>query len=83
MWKTEVLPQLDSSNLALLLHPGLNLGIMEEIEMGSLRPVHPSLSPGRREVLGQPPMSSCLSQAYSHLSLPKPGRWQDSDSDTG
>ena len=77
------MPQLDSSNLALLPHPGLNLEIMEEIEMGSSRPVHPSLSPGRREVLGQPPMSSCLSQAYSRLSLPKPGRWQDSDSDTG
>lgn len=77
---------MNSSNLVLLPYPGPNLdslGIMEEVEMGSLRPVHPSLSPSRREVLGQP---FCLSHAYSHLSLTyshlsltKPCRLQDSD----
>lgn len=50
--------------------------------MGSLRPVHPSFNPGRREVLGQPPVGSCPSQAYSHVPHPKPYRCQGSDSDT-
>lgn len=67
---------LDSSNLSLLPHLGPNLdslGVMEEVEVGSLRPVHPSLSLSRREVLQQPPNGLLpLSGLYPPLPPPSP-----------
>lgn len=65
---------LDSSNLSLLPHLGPNLdslGIIEDVEAGSLRPVHPSLSLSRREVPGQPP-NGLLPLSGLHPSLPPP-----------
>lgn len=52
--------------------------------MGGLRPVQPSLSPSRREVLGQPPQWAPvpLRPTSSSPSL-KPCRCQNSDSNTG